>query len=184
MIYARITKNYSVFSFELQRCKKMVKFFRVENCPSNKMPTVEKNFECVICFKKFNRSTKLLSHRNLHLNIFPYICTICNRKYPSQKSLNFHAIKHNKPKYNCTKCKRTFFYNDKRKLHELICSREWKCACGKLFVKKRWYEKHLEEKIIEIKTKRPSLLFECQYCKKGMKSKRNLVVHEKSVHKK
>lgn len=138
----------------------------------------------------FNRNRKLAAHINVHMSNYPYECTICGRKYPSEKSLNYHMIKHGDPMFKCERCDKHFFYNDKLNKHKQTCNRQFVCHCGRTFVKKRWFDRHLmahdintfvkEGKIIDVIVKRKKYIFVCKYCKKRMSSRKILVAHEKN----
>ncbi|ELA46876.1 hypothetical protein VCUG_01650 [Vavraia culicis subsp. floridensis] len=157
------------------------------------MASRNKHFKCIMCDKAFNRAKKLISHQNLHTQNYPFVCATCKRSYPSEKSLNYHKLTHTKPMFSCDKCQKSFFYRDKLKKHSLVCGRQWICSCGRIFIKKLWYDRHMEEhdgsehlskkKILEIRIKAQKYVFKCKYCKKEMKSRKTLEVHERAVHK-
>ncbi|ELQ73951.1 Zn-finger [Trachipleistophora hominis] len=129
----------------------------------------------------------------MHAQSFPFACLICQRNYPSEKSLNYHKIIHTRPNYYCEKCEKSFFYSDKLKKHLITCGIQWTCSCGRVFVRKKWYDRHMEEhdvskylsekKIIEVKPTALKYIFKCRHCKKGMKKRKTLEVHEQTVHK-
>lgn len=135
---------------------------------------------------KFNRSTKLESHLNLHYNRKPFNCDICFRAFTSKKSMNYHKIKHNNPQYRCDKCSKQFYYKDKLKKHEKNCQLMFTCKCGKSFIRKKNYNNHIYKikkqdfsdnlKIFNV------INYKCKYCKKSFKSRKTMFHHISTIH--
>lgn len=104
-----------------------------------------KKFICNVCSKRFRLSTDLISHKNTHLGLKPYKCTICERSYPSQKSLNEHGKIHSQKTFECDHCKRIFFYNYKLLSHKKKCQKYLVCECGKRYRRISFFLKHIRQ---------------------------------------
>jgi C2H2-type zinc finger len=68
------------------------------------------------------------------------VCDVCNKSFPSQRSLYAHNSRHkNENRYNCDCCDRKFNNSNSLKRHQAIHSgiREWKCEnCSASFYRK------------------------------------------------
>lgn len=62
----------------------------------NKSNNKKKSFSCEICKKEFTRNSSLQTHMNIHLNVKPYVCTICNFRFNANPNL----IRHKKNVHN------------------------------------------------------------------------------------
>ncbi|KRH95142.1 hypothetical protein M153_2500045432 [Pseudoloma neurophilia] len=106
------------------------------------MPTTIRNFSCLKCSKVFRTSIQLKSHENIHLALKPFKCEVCERAYPSMKSLLEHGKTHKKATFICKNCKKAFYYKYKLSRHEKICQVIYKCVCGKIYIKKAHFLNH------------------------------------------
>ena len=78
------------------------------------------------------------------MDIRPYGCDICDKKYTSKKHLNAHFKTHSTPTFACEWCSRTFTYKIHLNRHKLICKRIFYCIeCNRKYIRMRNYEKHM-----------------------------------------
>ena len=63
----------------------------------------------------------------------PYLCTVCDKKFTTKKSLKRHKQLHNAQKlYSCTQCEKRFLTQRYLNQHSNVHSSKYKCTeCGK-----------------------------------------------------
>lgn len=52
------------------------------------------SYACDVCDKKFQNSSNLAKHRNIHTGIKAYVCGFCNKKFARSSNLTRHKIIH------------------------------------------------------------------------------------------
>lgn len=55
-------------------------------------------YHCGLCENVYKQFSTIKSHINRHLKFFPYVCTICGRKYASRKGATVHLKRAHKIK--------------------------------------------------------------------------------------
>ena len=65
----------------------------------------------------------------------PYLCTVCDKRFMTKKSLNRHKQTHTVDKlYSCTQCQKRFATQRYLRIHMNVHSSKYKCTeCGKCF---------------------------------------------------
>jgi len=100
-----------------------------------------------MCSKAFSCQAKLNDHLNAHTNTKTNVCEVCDRKYPSIKSLNAHYKTHQEPEFECERCGREFVQKSHLKRHYLVCEVVHECpVCKKRYQKKGSLDSHLKNK--------------------------------------
>ena len=78
----------------------------------------EKNFECIICDRKFNLKTNLITHLTTHNGEELYKCNICGLCFGNDWNLKQHAKIHSGENlYKCKECGKCFQVESAYKLH-------------------------------------------------------------------
>ncbi|XP_065583518.1 gastrula zinc finger protein XlCGF7.1-like [Artemia franciscana] len=86
-----------------------------------------KNFECDICEKRFANNGNLNNHRNKHLNIKPYVCTVqeCSKAFVEYSSLFKHRFVHLVgPLLKCNVCDTSYPTKFDLMKHKKVCERD------------------------------------------------------------
>ncbi|XP_019930920.3 zinc finger protein 888 isoform X2 [Aedes albopictus] len=159
----------------------------VQTKPEN--PVIKRlNFNptrCYICKHNFKDEASLEIHLPLHTDMIPYVCEECTSESahptkltslgPLHRHFRLHATNFKCPKcpkwvQNVQRHVRDYHnHNDKNPQFDYSCK-----ICGKISKSKAYYEKHqLYHK------KRKERRFICSFCNKKLKSKVNLVCHER-----
>ena len=87
-------------------------------------------YQCEICLKILKTKTGYISHKNGHLNIFPYICQYCNKKFTSNSSHKRHELLHKGEKlFECDICHRKFSFSSGLKAHMVTHTKEKPFQC-------------------------------------------------------
>lgn len=74
----------------------------------------EKNFECPICNKRFQRKGSLALHNRSHTGERPFICDICGRPFRQKNDMLKHQKSHTNPNSRtrtCDLCSAVFVSN-------------------------------------------------------------------------
>lgn len=104
--------------------------------------------QCQLCPKTFNLRCHYTQHMNIaHTVERNFRCEQCGKKFSEQESLQIHLMRHSGDKaFKCNKCEKS--YNNKAdlvrhdKTHESI--RDYNCnVCGKGFIRGDHLQKHL-----------------------------------------
>lgn len=103
-------------------------------------------FRCDDCGSSFPRRKNLSDHiRDIHL-IFK--CSMCNRRFKSEKEFNLHATRHSKSNnFECLVCHKKFTNNQNLKRHERSHkeAKKYECSiCGKNFGQKTNLLRHFK----------------------------------------
>eukprot|EP01084_Bolivina_argentea_P295779 509345_1 len=53
-------------------------------------------YKCNVCFKSFTNKYQMVTHKNIHNSLKPFVCTVCNTSF-SSKSLQIKHMKQNHP---------------------------------------------------------------------------------------
>lgn len=94
------------------------------------------------CEKSFRKPSYLQEHLNTHLKIRPFVCNFCKLSYFKKRHLDRHLLTHKKKEFVCEKCKLSFTENYRLANHLLICKKSYNCNCGKVYVRKKLFDKH------------------------------------------
>lgn len=136
---------------------------------------------CEICGKCFSSKKGLDSHRTIHSDKKPHVCSVCNKAFRQQSALYVHSRCHLpdelKNKYACDECDKRFSTKPNLVTHKRIHTgiRNYTCdQCGKSFVQKGNLDAHL----LTHSTVKP---FSCQLCDKSFKTELQLRKHG-SIH--
>lgn len=136
-----IGKNtYQKLLKKCEECGKMIEKNRLDghmNKHNNVKPYVCSEDECGKSF--YCRLLYRLHKTSIHTGTL-VTCDICDKQFPSQRSLYAHSLRHrNIDRYHCDYCERKFNNSNSLKRHMAIHSgiREWKCEnCSASFYRK------------------------------------------------
>ena len=72
-----------------------------------------------VCGKKLTRSN-LARHMNIHKNVRPFNCSICDKAFRAKSNLNEHMRIHNDERpFHCSFCKMTFRQKTHLQMHDI-----------------------------------------------------------------
>lgn len=132
------------------------------------------------CGKAFPRKGKLADHLNMHTNTRPYKCDMCDKAYMKNSHLTSHKKNHFPPELKCERCGYMCHTSDRMHKHRQTCL-EYRCStCGKKYVRRAWFDAHVEGHHVKFFNKKPKYV--CEHCKFEFSKKSNLTAHVRSVH--
>ncbi|PIK56771.1 putative zinc finger protein [Apostichopus japonicus] len=153
--------------------------------PGRRKVETPEDRQCKHCGKMYITSAVRRRHEMIHLNIKPFHCIYCPKKFNRNDTCKMHIKSHEKPmSFQCLKCKGDFAVNiretvgnrvNRRSTGESGKHRDCK-TCGKMFINPAVRRRH--EKI-HLGTKP----FQCIYCSKSFGRNDNCNMHIKSHEK-
>lgn len=131
---------------------------------------------CKVCDKVFLCRTGLKYHMNLHLNVKPYVCEICNASYSDKRNLNQHKKTHEpfaddigvNDYIEIRSSDQTKLTNEQ--LKSLMCP-----ICERKFLEKRHLRSHMNV--------HNGTSYMCKFCRKTFRDVNNYKRHRLTVHK-
>ncbi|KAJ8679411.1 hypothetical protein QAD02_015198 [Eretmocerus hayati] len=136
-----------------------------------------KPFECHLCQKRYNSSTLLEEHLNIHTGSRPYQCEFCDFASTSKQVLVHHGLIHKSKKdVLCDICGKAFYSKGRMRAHKISHNKEkaFKCSLCSTYV---LHQEALEKHYLNVHTKD----YVCKICNKAYKSRKALHNHE-TVH--
>ena len=75
--------------------------------------TGEGLLNCPTCNKTFFTQSALTGHMAVHMDIQPFECSLCGKRYKHAKALQLHLEDHDgtRQRFQCAECDRTFKVN-------------------------------------------------------------------------
>ncbi|XP_033982889.1 zinc finger and BTB domain-containing protein 16-A [Trematomus bernacchii] len=130
---------------------------------------------CLLCGKRFQAQPALQQHMEVHAGVRSYICSECNRTFPSHTALKRHIRSHTAGDhpYECEFCGSCFRDESTLKGHKRIHTGEkpYECnGCGKKFSLKHQLETHYRVHTGE----KP---FECKLCHQRSRDYSAMIKH-------
>ncbi|KAL6098446.1 zbtb16 [Pungitius sinensis] len=130
---------------------------------------------CLLCGKRFQTQPALQQHMEVHAGVRSYICSECNRTFPSHTALKRHLRSHTAGDhpYECEFCGSCFRDESTLKGHKRIHTGEkpYECnGCGKKFSLKHQLETHYRVHTGE----KP---FECKLCHQRSRDYSAMIKH-------
>ena len=99
--------------------------FESENMPRDPFASSGsgKKFECLYCYKGFNKLNKLKEHEAMHTGERrPFDCEECGKKFKRADHLKTHMRRHTEEKpFNCQHCDKTFGHLSNLYIHQKKC---------------------------------------------------------------
>ncbi|KAJ8044820.1 hypothetical protein HOLleu_07683 [Holothuria leucospilota] len=84
-----------------------------------KIHTIDKQFKCQYCRRKFARKANLAVHEKVHIKERPFQCGYCAKAFSRKDSLKIHERTHTGEKpFSCKYCEKTFCARSNMKSHE------------------------------------------------------------------
>ncbi|KAJ8025825.1 Zinc finger protein Gfi-1 [Holothuria leucospilota] len=81
-------------------------------------PSTKNQYQCGICRKKFHLRRSLDKHAVIHQKEKPFKCTYCQRGFSQSSNMKYHMRQHTGEKpYQCNKCPESFAHNVSLKNH-------------------------------------------------------------------
>ncbi|XP_018015717.2 uncharacterized protein LOC108672539 [Hyalella azteca] len=141
----------------------------------NKVPTKDILW-CDVCFRQFDRKSRLMAHYKTHTGERPYHCPYCSKSFASKGNCNTHIRVHTRERpYMCQHCGKQFSQHGQMVIHvrrhtgekPYVCSHCKKgFACSKVLK-------------IHVRTHTGEKPYVCDICSKGFAAYANLVVHRR-----
>jgi len=148
-----------------------VGFFEMDDGSS-----LQRDFECELCNKKFTKVEILKRHIKTHLKEKEFKCQYCNKTFDRRDVLNDHVRNHTGEKpFECQTCKKKFTRGFVLLRHMRTHGEGlYKCDfCMKTFDRKDTFRDHMRNHTGE----KP---YKCKYCGKSFSRSFVLTKHEKS----
>ena len=93
--------------------------------PTSSHLSLSRIFLCELCDATFTSSSGLKSHTNcIHLKKYPYVCSICGKRFTLKEHYSDHMSMHNKVKaHKCPNCGRLFTFKTslRKHLRDRVC---------------------------------------------------------------
>jgi len=138
---------------------------------------IKKEFECIYCFRRYERKTSLCRHLRLHNTKYRFKCVLCPSVFQYKAKLLKHKRAHSTEKqYRCIICNKGFNQKGHLRRHLRIHSgyRPYKCSrCPKAFTRATCLVGHVRTHTGE----RP---WRCVQCPKAFTQSYNLRRHVRS----
>jgi KRAB domain-containing zinc finger protein len=179
-IYHRTEKKF--------QCKICSKKFKSKKLLYYHQKAHEKKFSCNLCKKMFSLEIKLKYHKkNVHYNPGSFECEICGKKFNEKSYLKSHQAthkkNHRKKSLKCQRCdfvtahKRSIKTHQKRheRQDQKFSSMKNPVKCDKCLNYYCIDKKALSKHIYNVHS--PKKLFQCDFCAKIFKNKKNLIYH-------
>nr|CAD7256351.1 unnamed protein product [Timema shepardi] len=113
-----------------QKCEVCGRFYA--NLPVHlRCHTVERNFLCNLCGKKFYEKQTLLLHGRIHTGEKPEVCSLCGKMFARLTTLRIHMRTHTGEKlYSCNDCGKRFTQSSTLTTHRRYHTGERPYHCG------------------------------------------------------
>ena len=89
------------------------------------------SYNCDACGKTLSSKHTLRVHMQLHTGQFGYYCEPCRRGFSGRTHFERHVRSHERLKYQCDQCDKTFVDKGKLKHHMSVHTGEYKFTCNK-----------------------------------------------------
>jgi len=145
-----------------------------------------RDFECIVCAKKFKTSSNLIEHSKIHDNE-SFKCSDCLKTFKSKRGLEHHRRTHTGELFSCQVCGEQFLSKNSvnrhhRDIHGYLTTNEEKNKCTKKGCLAEFSSQ--EDYRLHVRTahhSKASVLI-CHLCQKICSTKMSLKLHFKKVH--